>query len=265
MDVDTLVRHDLPVVMVMGNNSAWGLEKGPMQMLYGYDVVADLSPATRYDGVVRALGGGGETVTDPKEIGPALDRAYAAGVPYLVNVVTDVTRPTRAARSGSEAGRGDPARGPEDYAAVGELTVAAYAPFIEGPRDPYARASATRRGRAERPTCGWRSTTTAWSAPSPTRPRARATARSAGRRGRVPDARRRAGRAGAAAWARRWCSSASDRARAAGRPGVCSRRLAEMSAAHRVYERLGFRAPPSDWSPLPGVLLRRLRAWTKEL
>ena len=32
----------------------------------------------------------GETVTDPKEIGPALDRAYASGVPYLVNVITDV-------------------------------------------------------------------------------------------------------------------------------------------------------------------------------
>ena len=46
MDVDTLVRHNLPVVMVMGNNSAWGLEKGPMQMLYGYDVVADLAPRT---------------------------------------------------------------------------------------------------------------------------------------------------------------------------------------------------------------------------
>ena len=45
MDVDTLVRHDLPVVMVCGNNSAWGLEKGPMQMLYGYDVAADLRPA----------------------------------------------------------------------------------------------------------------------------------------------------------------------------------------------------------------------------
>ena len=47
MDVDTLVRHDLPVVMVMGNNSAWGLEKGPMQMIYGYDVAADLAQQTR--------------------------------------------------------------------------------------------------------------------------------------------------------------------------------------------------------------------------
>ena len=90
MDVDTLVRHDLPVVMVVGNNSAWGLEKQPMQMLYGYDVVADLAPQTRYDEVVKALGGGGETVTDPRQIGAALDRAFASGVPYLVNVITDV-------------------------------------------------------------------------------------------------------------------------------------------------------------------------------
>src|SRR4051794_40312192 len=90
MDVDTLVRHGLPVVMVVGNNSAWALEKGPMQMLYGYDVIADLAPQTRYDEVVRALGGGGELVTDPREIGPALDRAFDSGVPYLVNVMTDV-------------------------------------------------------------------------------------------------------------------------------------------------------------------------------
>ncbi len=90
MDVDTLVRHDLPVVMVMGNNSAWGLEKGPMQMIYGYDVAADLAPHTRYDEVVQALGGAGETVTDPRQIGPALDRAFAADAPYLVNVITDV-------------------------------------------------------------------------------------------------------------------------------------------------------------------------------
>ena len=91
MDVDTLVRHDLPVVMVMGNNSAWGLEKGPMQMIYGYDVVADLQQETRYDEVVKALGGAGETVSDPRQIGPAIDRAFASNVPYLVNVITDVS------------------------------------------------------------------------------------------------------------------------------------------------------------------------------
>ena len=90
MDVDSLVRHDLPVVMICGNNSAWGLEKGPMQMIYGYDVAADLAPRTAYDDVVKALGGGGETVSDPRQIGPAIDRAFDSGVPYLVNVITDV-------------------------------------------------------------------------------------------------------------------------------------------------------------------------------
>jgi acetolactate synthase-1/2/3 large subunit len=89
MDADTLVRHRLPVVMICGNNGAWGLEKHPMQALYGYDVAADLQPRCRYDEVVRALGGAGEIVTRPDGIAPALRRAFASGVPYLVNVITD--------------------------------------------------------------------------------------------------------------------------------------------------------------------------------
>jgi thiamine pyrophosphate-dependent acetolactate synthase large subunit-like protein len=89
MDVDSLVRHRLPVVMVCGNNGIWGLEKHPMQALYGYDVVADLQPQCRYDEVVQALGGAGELVTEPEGIAPALDRAFRSGVPYLVNVITD--------------------------------------------------------------------------------------------------------------------------------------------------------------------------------
>ena len=60
-----------------------------MQALYGYDVAADLQPGCRYDQVVTALGGGGELVTDPAGIGPALRRAFDSGKPYLVNVVTD--------------------------------------------------------------------------------------------------------------------------------------------------------------------------------
>lgn len=89
MDADTLVRHGLPVVMICGNNGIWGLEKHPMRMVYGYDVAADLQPQCRYDEVVRALGGAGELVTEPGEIGPAISRAFEAGVPYLVNIATD--------------------------------------------------------------------------------------------------------------------------------------------------------------------------------
>ena len=48
-----MVRHDLPVVGIVGNNGIWALEYHPMRFLYGYEVAASLRPATRYDEVVR--------------------------------------------------------------------------------------------------------------------------------------------------------------------------------------------------------------------
>jgi acetolactate synthase-1/2/3 large subunit len=75
--------------VVVGNNGAWGLEKHPMRLLYGYDVVADLRRDTRYDRVSEALGGGGETVADPGELTAALQRGLAADGPYVVNVLLD--------------------------------------------------------------------------------------------------------------------------------------------------------------------------------
>ena len=56
MDADSLVRHGMPCVMIVGNNGMWGLEKHPMQAIYGWDVACDLQPGCRYDEVVRALG-----------------------------------------------------------------------------------------------------------------------------------------------------------------------------------------------------------------
>jgi acetolactate synthase-1/2/3 large subunit len=89
MEFDTLARHGVAVVGVIGNNGIWALEKHPMEALYGYSVVADLRPATRYDEVVAALGCHGELVTTPAELRPALVRAFESGVPALVNVLTD--------------------------------------------------------------------------------------------------------------------------------------------------------------------------------
>jgi len=89
MEWDTLARHGVGVVGVIGNNGIWGLEKHPMEFLYGYSVVADLRPGTRYDRVVEALGGHGSLVRAPAELRPALERALAADGPALVNVLTD--------------------------------------------------------------------------------------------------------------------------------------------------------------------------------
>jgi acetolactate synthase-1/2/3 large subunit len=89
MEWDTLARHNVPVVSVIGNNGIWGLEKHPMEALYGYSVVAELRPGTRYDEVARALGCHGELVAAPGELRPALERAFASGLPAVVNVLTD--------------------------------------------------------------------------------------------------------------------------------------------------------------------------------
>ena len=89
MEYDTLARHGVNVVGVMGNNGIWGLEKHPMEFLYGYSVAAELRPRTRYDEVVEALGAHGELVEAPGDLRAALERAFEAGRPALVNVLTD--------------------------------------------------------------------------------------------------------------------------------------------------------------------------------
>jgi acetolactate synthase I/II/III large subunit len=98
MEFDTMARHNLPVVAVMGNNGIWALEHHPMKFLYGYSLAAELRPETRYDQVVSGLGCHGELVRTPAELQPALDRAFASGKPALVNVLTDpeVVYPRRA-------------------------------------------------------------------------------------------------------------------------------------------------------------------------
>jgi acetolactate synthase-1/2/3 large subunit len=89
MELDTLARHGVAVVMVIANNGIWALEKHPMEMLYGYSVVADLRPQTRYDLVASALGCHAELVSEPSELRPALERAFGCGGPAVVNVLTD--------------------------------------------------------------------------------------------------------------------------------------------------------------------------------
>jgi thiamine pyrophosphate-dependent acetolactate synthase large subunit-like protein len=98
LEFETMVRHGLPIVGVIGNNGIWALEKHPMEYLYGYSIAAELQSETPYERVVEALGGHGELVRCPEELRPALERAFASGKPALVNVLTDpdVVYPRRA-------------------------------------------------------------------------------------------------------------------------------------------------------------------------
>jgi acetolactate synthase-1/2/3 large subunit len=86
-EYDTAIRHDLPIVGIVGNDAAWGQMMRPQAQFFGKDrLVATELEYTRYDKVVEAMGGHGEYCERPEEIRPALERAFAAGKPALINV-----------------------------------------------------------------------------------------------------------------------------------------------------------------------------------
>src|SRR6185369_5893788 len=90
MDFETAVRFKLPMVVVVGNDAAWGQIRIPQRSLYGEDrsPATKLAPA-RYDRIVEAMGGRGEHVDDPEGLVPALERAFASGTVYCVDVAID--------------------------------------------------------------------------------------------------------------------------------------------------------------------------------
>ncbi len=86
MEFDTAVRHGLNIVAVMGNDAAWGIDRQIQLSWYGRPVATDLLPS-RYDQVVQGLGGYGEFVERPEDLKPAIQRAFEAERPALVNVM----------------------------------------------------------------------------------------------------------------------------------------------------------------------------------
>jgi len=88
MEFDTAVRHGLNIVAIVGNDSAWGIDRQIQLGLYGRTVATDLRQS-RYEQIVQGLGGYGEFVERPEELKPALERALAANRPALLNVAVE--------------------------------------------------------------------------------------------------------------------------------------------------------------------------------
>ena len=85
MEYDTAVRFNLDFTAMMGNDSAWSIDKNFQLAYYGRAVATDLR-YIRYDQVVEAIGGHGEFVERGEEVVPAMKRALASGKPSLVNI-----------------------------------------------------------------------------------------------------------------------------------------------------------------------------------
>ena len=93
-EFDTLVRHNLPVIAVVGNDAGWS-QIARDQVTYLNDDVATVLQPTAYDRVVEGLGAKGICIRQPEEIGPALEearRTAAGGQPVLINVHIGRTR-----------------------------------------------------------------------------------------------------------------------------------------------------------------------------
>lgn len=90
-DFETLVRYDLPFVGIVGNNSSMNQIRYGQAVKYGKERerVGNTLGDVPYDEFARMLGGHGEEVRDPADIGPALRRARESGKPSLINVWVD--------------------------------------------------------------------------------------------------------------------------------------------------------------------------------
>ena len=87
VEFETALRENLPFVAIVGNDARWNAEYQIQLRRYGPEraVGCELRP-TRYDQLTEALGGHGENVEGPGELGPALERAFASPRPACVNV-----------------------------------------------------------------------------------------------------------------------------------------------------------------------------------
>jgi acetolactate synthase-1/2/3 large subunit len=86
-ELDTAVRHKLPIVVIVGNDAGWGLERElQSEANPGGETIACELRRTRYDIVMQGFGGGGETIDRLDQVRPAVDRAFASGIPYCLNV-----------------------------------------------------------------------------------------------------------------------------------------------------------------------------------
>ncbi len=92
MEFEAMARQNIPVVGVIGNDASWRQIHRSQVAMYGEErAVATNLNFTRYDKVVEALGGHGEYVERLEDLRPALERAFASGLPALVNVKIGVS------------------------------------------------------------------------------------------------------------------------------------------------------------------------------
>ncbi|GLR90233.1 acetolactate synthase catalytic subunit [Bradyrhizobium iriomotense] len=88
-ELETLVRSNVPVVVIVLNNGILGFQKDAETVKFGsYTTACHFSPVD-HAAIARACGCGGAVVSAPGELGKTLDLALAEKRPWLIEVTTD--------------------------------------------------------------------------------------------------------------------------------------------------------------------------------
>jgi len=86
-EFDTAARYKLPLIVIVGNDAGWGLERELQSFATGGETVACELQSARYDLIMKAFGGEGETIERPEQVRGAIERALASRVPYCINAM----------------------------------------------------------------------------------------------------------------------------------------------------------------------------------
>jgi acetolactate synthase-1/2/3 large subunit len=85
-ELETLVRLNLPVVIVIANNCAWGMIKSVQKGVFEKRYCDVDFPLTNYAEIAKGFGCYTEKVEKPDEIKPALQRAFDSKKPSVIDV-----------------------------------------------------------------------------------------------------------------------------------------------------------------------------------
>jgi thiamine pyrophosphate-dependent acetolactate synthase large subunit-like protein len=86
-ELDTARRYRLPVLCIVHNNAAWGIIRAGQRNALGFELGTALDE-TDYAAIARGFGCHGERVTALEEVGPAMRRALASGLPAVLDCQT---------------------------------------------------------------------------------------------------------------------------------------------------------------------------------
>jgi len=93
-EIESAVRHDLPFVAVVANDSAWGIVVSGQRTKYGdQNVIASRFGDIRFDKVAEALGARGFRVNDPKELRQTVEDGFSSKVPTIIDVPASILGP----------------------------------------------------------------------------------------------------------------------------------------------------------------------------